>query len=176
MMKNIYKMFFLVTLFLLTIISSSLFAIDSELTRQTMTGLQGVNVMVEDLQPNMQKYARKFGLVQEQLKRDVEQKLQKSGITILTQENWLKTLGRPVLYVNINTHEYEKYWYAYDIKVELKQIVYMEANPKVKTLASTWSISMTGIANIGTLNTIRDSLGSLVNRFIDAYLSANTNK
>lgn len=176
MMKNIYKMFFLVTLFLLTIISSSLFAIDSELTRQTMTGLQGVNVMVEDLQPNMQKYARKFGLVQEQLKRDVEQKLQKSGITILTQENWLKTLGRPVLYVNINTHEYEKYWYAYDIKVELKQIVYMEANPKVKTLASTWSISMTGIANIGTLNTIRDNLGSLVNRFIDAYLSANTNK
>jgi hypothetical protein len=176
MMKNIYKMFFLVTLFLLTIISSSLFAIDSELTRQTMTGLQGVNVMVEDLQPNMQKYARKFGLTQEQLKRDVEQKLQKSGITILTQENWLKTLGRPVLYVNINTHEYEKYWYAYDIKVELKQIVYMEANPKVKTLASTWSISMTGIANIGTLNTIRDSLGSLVNRFIDAYLSANTKK
>jgi hypothetical protein len=141
-----------------------------------MTGLQGVNVMVEDLQPNMQKYARKFGLAQEQLKRDVEQKLQKSGITILTQENWLKTLGRPVLYVNINTHEYEKYWYAYDIKVELKQIVYMEANPKVKTLASTWSISMTGIANIGTLNTIRDSLGSLVNRFIDAYLSANTKK
>ena len=176
MMKNIYKMVFLVTLFLLTIISSSLFAIDSELTRQTMTGLQGVNVMVEDLQPNMQKYARKFGLTQEQLKRDVEQKLQKSGITILTQENWLKTLGRPVLYVNINTHEYEKYWYAYDIKVELKQIVYMEANPKVKTLASTWSISMTGIANIGTLNTIRDSLGSLVNRFIDAYLSANTKK
>jgi hypothetical protein len=176
MMKNIYKVFFLVTLFLLTIISSSLFAIDSELTRQTMTGLQGVNVMVEDLQPNMQKYARKFGLAQEQLKRDVEQKLQKSGIIILTQENWLKTLGRPVLYVNINTHEYEKYWYAYDIKVELKQIVYMEANPKVKTLASTWSISMTGIANIGTLNTIRDSLGSLVNRFIDAYLSANTKK
>ena len=176
MMKNIYKMVFLVTLFLLTIISSSLFAIDSELTRQTMTGLQGVDVMVEDLQPNMQKYARKFGLTQEQLKRDVEQKLQKSGITILTQENWLKTLGRPVLYVNINTHEYEKYWYAYDIKVELKQIVYMEANPKVKTLASTWSISMTGIANIGTLNTIRDSLGSLVNRFIDAYLSANTKK
>jgi hypothetical protein len=141
-----------------------------------MTGLQGVDVMVEDLQPNMQKYARKFGLTQEQLKRDVEQKLQKSGITILTQENWLKTLGRPVLYVNINTHEYEKYWYAYDIKVELKQIVYMEANPKVKTLASTWSISMTGIANIGTLNTIRDSLVSLVNRFIDAYLSANTKK
>jgi len=176
MSKKIYISFFAATLFIFAILNSSVFAIDSELTRRTLTGLPGVCVMVEDLQPNIQKYAKKYELTQEQLKRDVEQKLQKSGIIILSKENWLKTPGRPVLYVNINTHEHEKYWYAYDIKVELKQIVYMEANPKVKTLADTWSISMTGIVNIGTLNTIRDSVGILVNRFIDAYLSANTKK
>jgi len=166
----------LIELVLFPLMSSFVWAIDSELTRRTLTGLPGVCVMVEDLQPNIQKYAKKYELTQEQLKRDVEQKLQKSGIIILSKENWLKTPGRPVLYVNINTHEHEKYWYAYDIEVELKQIVYMEANPKVKTLADTWSISMTGIVNIGTLNTIRDSVGILVNRFIDAYLSVNLKK
>jgi hypothetical protein len=85
----------------------------------------------------------------------------------------LQTSGRPVLYVIVNTHEYEKYWYAYTIIVDLMQIVTLEANPDIKTLASTWSINMAGIANIGTLNTIKDNVYTLVDRFIDAYLSVN---
>ena len=59
---------------------TSLLAIDSELTRRTMCGLQGVNVMVEEVQPNIQKYAQKAGLTGDQIQRDVESRLKTAGI------------------------------------------------------------------------------------------------
>jgi len=149
------------------------YGIDTELTQRTMIGIQGINVVVEDLQPNIQKYAQRFSLTKEQLQKEVEERLRKAGIRVMPKDEWLKTPGRPVLYVNINTHEYEKYWYAFNIAVSLGQIVTLEADPKLKTLASTWDISMTGVANIGTLNTIRSNIEVLVDRFVKAYRSAN---
>jgi hypothetical protein len=151
----------------------SLYAIDSELTRQTLIGLKGVSVAVENPQINIQKYVQRFGLGRDQLQKDIEQRLTKASITALNQDKWAAMPGRPVLYVTVNTHEYEKYWYAYTIIVDLMQIVTLEANPDTKTLASTWSINMAGIANIGTLNTIKDNVNVLVDRFIDANLSVN---
>ena len=151
----------------------SLYAIDSELTRQTLLGLKGVSVAVENPQPNIQKYVQRFGLTRDQLQKDIEQRLTKAGIAALNQEKWLQTSGRPVLYVIVNTHEYEKYWYAYTIIVDFMQITTLESNPDIKTLASTWSINMAGAANIGTLNTIKDNMNILIDRFIDVYLSIN---
>lgn len=166
----------LTVVFSILIIFPSVFALDNELSRRTINGLHGFNLMIEDMQPNIERYAEKAGLTKKQLQTDIETKLKSAGIKLLTSDEWLKVPGKPVLYINVNTHEYEKYWYAYDIKVEARQIVSMEANPSVKTLASTWSINMTGIANIGTLNSIRNNLGSLVDRFVDAYKTANGKK
>ena len=139
---------------------------DSEVSRATLARLQGVRVVVEELQPNVQQYAAKFDLSSAQIRRDVGQKLQEGGLRVVEGNEWLKLPGRPVLCVNVNTHETEKYWYAYDIKIELRQIVSLEANSKVRTLANTWSISLTGQANIGNLNLIRQDAGVLVGRFV----------
>lgn len=158
------------------ILKPAAYGVDTELTRRTMSGLQGVNVMVEELQPNIQKYAQRFNLTKEQLQKEIEQKLLKADVQVMTGDTWLRTPGRPVLYVNINTHEYEKYWYSFNITVNLEQIVALEANPKVKTLACTWDISMTGVANIGTLNAIRSNVEALIDRFIQAYRSVNPKK
>jgi hypothetical protein len=162
--------------FCMLVFKPAAYGVDTDLTRSTMSGIQGVSVMVEELQPNIQKYAPRFNLKKEQLQKEIEQRLQKAGIQVLTGDAWLKSPGKPVLYVNINTHEYEKYWYAFDITVNLQQIVALEANPKLKTLACTWDISMTGVANIGTLNAIRGNVETLIDRFIQAYRSANPKK
>jgi hypothetical protein len=161
---------------LLLLASFPVFAIDSELTRRTISGLQGVNVTVEDIQPNIQKYAQKAGLTSEQIQRDVESRLRAAGIKVYSWGDWLKTPGKPSLYVIVNTHEYEKYWYAYDVRLELKQMVSPEINPSAKTLASTWSLNITGIANIGTLDSIRNSITRLTDGFVDAYRTANQKK
>ena len=167
------KMFitFFALCFVVVLPVTSLYAIDSEQTRQTILMIKGVRVVVEDPQPNIQKYVQRFGLTKEQLQTTIEQRLMKAGITMLDQEKWLKTAGRPILYININTHEYQKYWYAYTIIVDLRQIVTLETNPDVRTLASTWSVNMAGIANIGNLDTINKNINVLVDRFIEARQS-----
>jgi hypothetical protein len=152
---------------------SASFAVDTEVTRQTLKGLKGAYVVVEQMQPNIEKYGRRHGLLKDQLKADVARRLKERGVSMLSREEWMQTPGRPVLYLCVNTHETERYWYAYDIRIELQQIVYMEANPNVQTLATTWSVNMTGLANIGNLQVINHDVGVLVGRFIDAFRAAN---
>jgi len=151
---------------------SYVYAIDSDLTRRTLLGIQGVHVIVEDLQPSLKDYGQKFSLSNTQIEKDVEIRLRAAGIDVFTREQWLKTIGRPLLYINVNTHD-DKFRVAYDIRIDLKQIVSMEANPDVKTLAPTWAINMTGMANIDNLGVIRTNVGTLVDRFIKAFWAAN---
>jgi hypothetical protein len=132
-------------------------------------------VAVEEFQPNLMKYGavQKAGLSKEALQREIEARLNKAGIKVLTWDQALKTPGAPFLYIVVNTHESEKYWYAYDIRIELQQLVSMAANPKVRAMAGTWSTNMTGIANIGTLQVIKDDVGVLVGKFVQVYKAAN---
>ncbi|MHB8093277.1 MAG: hypothetical protein ACYDH8_17020 [Syntrophales bacterium] len=162
-----------IALILSAFLALPVLAEDSEASRATLVGLQGVNVVVEEVQPNVQKYAAKFGLSGAQIRRDVVQKLQEGGIRVVEGNEWLAIPGRPVLCVNINTHETEKYWYAYDIKIELRQLAVLDANPQAKTLAATWSMNITGQANIGNLNLIRQDVGALAGRFVQAYRAGN---
>ena len=153
--------------------SSSAIAIDSEITRKTLVDIRGIHVFVENIQPNIEKYASRFKITKEQIQQDVEQRLKNASIVVLSYNDWLKTAGRPMLYVNVNTHEYEKYWYSYTISLDVQQGVMLETNPKIKTIATTWSIEMTGIANIGTLDSIKTNTAYLVDRFINAYRSVH---
>jgi hypothetical protein len=165
----------LVSCFFLGVVSAAA-ADDSEPSQRTLTGLQGLYVVIEDFQPNIMKYDKyllKAGLSKSQLQRDVEARLKTAGIRILSRDEWLKTLGRPVLYVNVNTHENEKFWFAYDIKAELRQVVCLDVRPEIKMLANTWSINMTGLVNIGTFENIRQNVDVVLNKFVLAYQSAN---
>lgn len=153
--------------------SASLYAEDSAVSRGSLAGLNGVYILVENIQPNIQKYAQKAGISTVQIQRDVEGRLNAARIRTLSRAEWLKAPGRPILYININTHETEKYWYAYDIKLELRQLVHLEVNPKIKTLADTWSINITGVANIGNLHLIKKDAAVLLEQFIQAYKAVN---
>jgi len=167
---------FLIVGTLIFLCSIPVHAEDSEVSRRTLTGLHRVYVLIENIQPNIQKYSQKAGLSTVQIQKDIESSLNAAGIRTMSRDEWLNAQGRHVLYVNINTHETEKYWYAYDIKLELRQLVFLEVNPKIKTLADTWSINITGVANIGNLNLIKKDTFVLLERFIQAYRSANKGK
>ncbi len=151
--------------FFLVITDKSLFAIDSELTRQTLLNVKGVSLVVEDLRPSIQKHAERFWLTKDQLQKDIEERLIRSGLMVLRQEQWLKSPGKPIHH--INTHESEKYWYAYT-SIDYRQLVSRDANTGMKTPASTWSVDMAGVANNGNLNIVRNSVRVLMNRFIEA--------
>lgn len=148
-------------------------ALDSETSRQTLSGLRGVHVLVEDLQPNIVKFSDKFNFSKDDLRKGVESKLRRAGVKVLSRNEWLASPGRPILCVAVNTHQREKYWWAYDIRVELYQMASLEVNPATKAMVSTWSTNMTGVVNIGTLNTLNEPVKVLTDLFINAFLSVN---
>ena len=151
---------------------SSAFGMDADITRRTLARLPGFYITIEELQQNIRQYAIASGVTREQLLKDVELRLQQAGIGIFSQEQWLKAPGRPVIYMNINTHV-ENANVAYNICVEARQIVFTDSSPVVKTLAGTWGINMTGITKTDKLNVIRQNLLTLVDKFIEAYWTAN---
>jgi hypothetical protein len=136
-----------------------------------MQGITGVHVIVEELQPNLQKYARKQEISRERLQALVESRLRQSGIRVLAGDEWLATRGRPVLYINVNTHEYEKYQFAYDVSVELQQLASPEAAPSMKVLAATWSTHTTGAVSAGAVRAINERVDELIGVFVNAYRS-----
>jgi hypothetical protein len=148
-------------------------ALDSEATRRTLVDLRGMHVIVEELQPDLQKYAKKPEITKEQLQRQVEDQLKAAGIKVLGREEWLQVPGRPVLYINVNTHEFEKYRFACDVSVQLRQVVSLLRDPSTTALAPTWSVNMTGIANSGSFNILNDNVRQLVAVFIKAHASVN---
>ena len=172
MMRHRSQCIALTALFL-TLLTAPGLAEDSEVSRATLKGIRAVRIIVEEFQPSLQKYTDKLGPTAAQIHLDIERRLREGDIQVVEANEWLRIPGRPVLYVSINTHETEKYSYVYNIKVELRQIAYLEANKEVRALADTWSINMTGMANIGNLNIVKNDVMVLVERFVHAYRAAN---
>ena len=150
-------------------------AFDAEVSRETLKGLTGFHVLIEELNPNIAKYAnvQKNNISTQQLKSQVENRLQKAGIRVLSWDEMMKTPERPMLYVRVNTHEYEKFWYAYDIRVEVRQLVTLVSRQEKPIIGSTWAVNMTGVMNIGQLQTLYDNLDLLLGRFVEAYKKVN---
>jgi type II secretory pathway component PulF len=151
------------------------FAFDAEASRETLKGLTGFYVLIEELNPNIAKYAnvQKNNISTQTLKTQVENRLQKAGIQVLSWDEMMKTPDRSMLYVSVNTHEYEKFWYAYDIRIEVRQLATLVSQPGKTISAATWSVNMTGVMNIGQLQTLYDNLGLLLDRFVQAYRVVN---
>lgn len=152
---------------------------DYEQTRQTLAGLPGFMVVIEDFQPSLMKYAamlKKFSLSKEELQREIEASLRNAGIGVLSHDVWLKTKGCPLLYININTHETERYFLAYNIRLEVQQVVTPEFNPRIRLMATTWSQHITGSLNIGSLNILKQDTMVLLSHLIQAYHSVNPRK
>ena len=149
-------------------LDSKVFAQDDELTRPTLRGFQGVHVVVEPLSPTIEK----DGLSTNQLQKDTESKLQAAGIKVLSKEEFLKTAGKPYLYVNVNISVLRTQItrYIFYIRVEFNQDVSLGRSPMVVP-AVTWSAGGWGIDF--SLENIRDVVKGQVDKFINAYSTAN---
>ena len=112
------------------------------------------------------------GLTEGELRNEVERKLQKAGIKILSERENQMTPGRPTVYLNMNVLKYRYFpVYVYKNSVELVQDVYLVRTFRVRTGAVTWSVSANGMAP--KLEDVSTSMEDLVDYFINAYVSAN---
>jgi hypothetical protein len=146
----------------------------TEMDRKSLGGLQGIGVVVEDLQPD----AERDGLTKSQIKTDVELKLRQAGIRVLTIEESFKVPGSPYLYVNVNTSKNDVLYgafstYAFSLQVVLKQDVTLARDSDLKVSATTWETHTLGTVAANNLQDTRRVLGDVIDRFINDYLAEN---
>jgi len=166
-----YLVVSIIGIFMSLFLRFSALAIDAVSNRATLRGLQGVGVLVEKLPTEVESQ----GLNRDQLQKEVESRLQKEGIKVLTKEEAFNTPGEPFLYININVNiaKTESDIYPYGIDMLLIQRVSLLRDPKLASYAITWSTGGVGSIAKPILSQLRESVQAMVDVFIKAYLAEN---
>ena len=147
------------------------FAYDIEATRSTLRGLQGVHVVVKELDPPEME---QDGLHKDQLQAYVELRLTLAGIKVLTEEEYRETPGAPVLLVRVLGCTHSRLMiYGVSVSLELYQKAVLERELAISALASTWSVHQVNLVGRKRVRQIRDSVKDCLDRFINAYMSVN---
>ncbi|MGB8991811.1 MAG: hypothetical protein WCD80_07130 [Desulfobaccales bacterium] len=134
--------------------------------KEALKGLKGVEVVVEDLKPE----AEHMGLSTAQIKTDVELRLRKAGIKVLTFAESAFTPGMPYLHVTV-TEMNSLSLIVFSLEVDLKERVTLDRGFKVP--GKIWSTSSVGAVGINKIREIRVFIGDDVDKFINDYLAAN---
>jgi hypothetical protein len=179
----------------LLVLDSSAFSFqDTQESRETLREVTSVYVVIAGITPEIEQN----GMSAQQLKTDVESKLRKAGINVITtwEERESAESFPAGLYVIINALKSDILkrtididYYAISIHCELIQrclpltheIVSLMSEQNIdpayvsfhSALACTWSTSNVYLAGGERIIDIRDCVQELVDHFIKAYLSAN---
>jgi hypothetical protein len=155
---------------LLLLASTGAQGLDTEENRATLRGLNGVRVVVEAIEPNIERE----GLTRQQILTDAELRLRKAGIRVLTEQERFSAPGRPWLCVRVLTYQVPGLMaYALTIEVQLYQNTSLERAPHLTVSTVTWSTSSIGAAGRIHVRNMYSLVTDRVDRVINAYLSVN---
>lgn len=146
---------------------------DTEYTRPSLRGIQGLGVLIENLGSDVEA----AGLHEADIQTDVELKLRLAGIKVITVPESYKQPGAPRLYVIAHVNLSNQQPIIYAISVQLQQGVVLERNSALSISATTWSSSpIVELFPFRDTQKIRDMIRDRVDQFINAYLSVNPKK
>ena len=138
--------------------------------QEALVGLKGMEVIVEDTGPE----AENLDLTKAKIQTDVEMRLRKAGVRVLTKNERFKTPGMPYLYVNVNARIKQGLpLVVFSVIVDLKEKVTLARG--FETYGAIWDCSSSGAAGVGDIRAIRAFVGDRVDEFINDYLAANPN-
>jgi hypothetical protein len=138
-------------------------------SQETLCGLKGVMVFVEEIDSDVEKN----GLTKNLIQKEVESRLRHADIPVLTREEAHDTPGKPYLYLNLTTHNTGIDLYSYSIRIEFNQDVSLIREPSIRTSATTWIANVVGIAGARNLPAVTEDVRQLTDKFIHDYLAAN---
>jgi len=137
---------------------------DTPQDRATLKGITGVQVVVETIDPEVERH----GLTQSQVQTDLELRLTQAGIKVVSSSS-------ASLRVNIQCMRVMLYRvYAYSLEVALQQPVRLDRNLRISHVsAPTWSLSNSGVIPPQRVRELRSRVIEQVDQFISAYLKQN---
>jgi len=170
-MNGVRQLILILLLGLSSICTSSVLA--AEVPWASLRGLKGVGVVVEELTPD----AKRAGLVEEQLRLDVEWRLRKAGITVLSGANLRGVSGAPYLSISVAALQGKGRLaplFVYATKVELKQGAILVRDDSLNVSAATWTLSGVSMSGLRRFRQgAHTRVASYVDRFIRDYLAVN---
>lgn len=147
-------------------------ASDSEIDRASLKGLQGVFVLIEDLNPPEEQ----AGLKTVDIQADAEQQLKAAGIPLLSKTQNIDTPGMPTLYISVSvaSSTATDVW-PFSIDVNLEQQATLKRNPDTFVpTAITWHVGSIGAVEKSNIRSVRDRVKEQVAKFVNAYFKVNT--
>jgi hypothetical protein len=194
MMRNIIFVCLIAVLFSIFLsLGSFCQADDRARDRATLRGIQSIIVKVHPLEAEWQSELAKVGLSEDALESSIEQQLQKAGIQVLDEEASSQSAFEGILNVRLKFSDPEpakkqfptddksgdiiekvdvKKRYIYAIRLNLRQLVSLKRDPAAETFSITWQAESVGLRRLAL---IKDDIKSLVDVFIEAYISENPN-
>lgn len=138
--------------------------------RDTFRGLSGVSVFVEPLSEN----AEREGLTKGMIQKAVEQRLREKGVQVFTDlaDSQRQNRAAPDLHVAVTAVRRDNGLYAYNVTVELSQIVSSIVSNQT-FWASTWRSGATGSVGALQLPKVRESVMKQVDKFINDWLAVH---
>jgi hypothetical protein len=137
---------------------------DTPMDRATLKGITEVQVLVETIDPEVERH----GLTQSQLQTDLELRLKQSGIKVVSA-------SPASLYVDIQIMRVMVLpLYAYSLEVAFQQPVRLDRDLKISHVsAPTWSLSGSGVIMRQRVRELRSRVIEQVDQFINAYREQN---
>ena len=136
---------------------------DSTLDRATLHGIQSVNVVIDNVAPELQKEGATAGVLRTRL----EEKLRDAGISVD---------GKSAEFVGLRLTSVHaaRGPYAVAATIGLYQPVLLARDHNVKTATQTWEVETVALADgKQVFRACMDSVDDLAGRFVAAYRSVN---
>jgi hypothetical protein len=137
--------------------------------QETLCGLKGVMVFIEDIDS----YVEKYGLTKNLIQKEVESRLRHAAIPVLTREEAYDAPGKPYLYLSLTTHDTGVDLFSYSIRIEFNQDVSLIREPLIRTSATTWIANVVGIDGAQNLPAVTEDVMQLTDKFVHDYVAAN---
>lgn len=155
---------------LLMISSIESFAQADAVEINTLKGLKGIGVNVEDIDTE----AAVDGLSKDKLLKVITNKLKKSGIKVYTDLELRTISGQPQLVLSINPIKLPGPIYIFTVALDFNQIVLLERNTGLTSVSPTWTVLTTGGSVPEDLSkTVEAAILPMLDRFIADYNKAN---
>ncbi|HKY72989.1 MAG TPA: hypothetical protein VJL88_13800 [Nitrospira sp.] len=141
--------------------------------RESLRGLNGVEVRVEPLDSDIEQR----GLSEGKLEQDIRQRLQKAGLKVLTERERLATPTAAILIVRLDTTHDRIGRFFYSTDLLLTQRVKLETPGAPEVSAVTWKkLGVVSTVADDNVKHLEDQVLRKVDQFIKDYLAANADK
>jgi hypothetical protein len=144
-----------------------------EAERESLRGLVGVEVLVDPLDSDIEE----LGLSTSTVQQNIQQRLQKAGVKVLTEKERLATPASGLLIIRVDTTHDRIGRYFYSTDLLLAQRVKLETPGAPEASAVTWKkLGVVSTVADDNVKHIQDQVLRKVDQFIKDYVAVNPNQ